>query len=306
MVSDQEIMVLGFQASGKTTFAAALWHLVDSREINDTALVKGRHNGDFQYLEKIAAAWAAGWAVERTRSQEWLPIAINLRCLVPETDVRLSFVDIAGETVERIFASREVDERVEPLIRQASGILLFVSALRPQDDDSIVDLYLAFPDEAPPEPADEPNEAGSNAPALAEQSETVAFKVEMTPHQVQLADLLDAFCDDPLEMRPARIAVIISAWDRAHGASTPEAWLQDHMPLLFQYLATHADEFETRIYGVSAQGGHVPSKENPTEPSDRIELLKQPEASRRIRVVGHGAGPHDLTHPIAWLSGVGS
>lgn len=305
-MSDQEIMVLGFQASGKTTFAAALWHLVDSREINDTALVKGRHNGDFQYLEKIAAAWAAGWAVERTRSQEWLPIAINLRCLVPETDVRLSFVDIAGETVERIFATREVDERVEPLIRHAPGILLFVSALRPQDDDSIVDLYLAFPDEAPPEPADEPNEAGNNAPALAEQSETVAFKVEMTPHQVQLADLLDAFCDDPLEMRPARIAVIISAWDRAHGASTPEAWLQDHMPLLFQYLATHADEFETRIYGVSAQGGHVPSKENPTEPSDRIELLKQPEASRRIRVVGHGAGPHDLTHPIAWLSGVGS
>jgi hypothetical protein len=302
-MSDQEIMVLGFQASGKTTFAAALWHLVDSREIQDTALVKGKHNGDFQYLEKIASAWAAGWAVDRTRSQEWRPVAINLRRLVPARDVRLSFVDIAGETVERIFATREVDERVEPLIRKASGVLLFVSALRPQDDDSIVDLYLEFPDEAPPEPTDELAEAGSNALAS---GEPVAFKVEMTPHQVQLADLLDAFCDTPLLMRPARIAVIVSAWDRAHGAPTPESWLQDHMPLLFQYLATHTDEFESRIYGVSAQGGHVPSKENPAEPSDRIELLKQPEASRRIRVVGHGAGSHDLTHPIAWLSGVGS
>jgi hypothetical protein len=302
-MSDQQIMVLGFQASGKTTFAAALWHLVDSREIQDTALVKGTHNGDFQYLEKIASAWAAGWAVGRTRSQEWLPIAINLRRIVPATDVRLSFVDIAGETVERIFATREVDERVEPLIREASGVLLFVSALRPQDDDSIVDLYLEFPDEAPPEPTDELAEAGSNASAS---GESVAFKVEMTPHQVQLADLLDAFCDNPLSMRPARIAVIVSAWDRAHGASTPESWLEDHMPLLFQYLATHTDEFESRIYGVSAQGGHVPSKENPAEPSDRIELLKQPEASKRIRVVGHGAGSHDLTHPIAWLSGVGS
>jgi hypothetical protein len=302
-MSDQQIMVLGFQASGKTTFAAALWHLVDSREIQDTALVKGTHNGDFQYLEKIASAWAAGWAVGRTRSQEWLPIAINLRRIVPATDVRLSFVDIAGETVERIFATREVDERVEPLIREASGVLLFVSALRPQDDDSIVDLYLEFPDEAPPEPTDELAEAGSNASAS---GDSVAFKVEMTPHQVQLADLLDAFCDNPLSMRPARIAVIVSAWDQAHGGSTPESWLEDHMPLLFQYLATHTDEFESRIYGVSAQGGHVPSKENPAEPSDRIELLKQPEASRRIRVVGHGAGSHDLTHPIAWLSGVGS
>lgn len=302
-MSDREIMVLGFQASGKTTFAAALWHLVDSREISDTALVKGRHNGDFQYLEKISAVWAEGWAVDRTRSQEWLPITINLRSRVSETDVRLSFVDIAGETVERIFATREVDGRVEPLIREASGLLLFVSALRPIDDDSIVDLFLVYPDEAPPEPADDPVEAGSDASPTGS-GEAVPFKVEMTPQQVQLVDLLDSFADDPLEMRPARIAVVISAWDRAHGASTPEAWLEDHMPLLFQYLATHSDEFETRIYGVSAQGGHVPSKENRTEPSDRAEMLKQPEASRRIKVVGHGAGDHDLTHPIAWLSGV--
>ncbi len=302
-MSDREIMVLGFQASGKTTFAAALWHLVDSREISDTALVKGRHNGDFQYLEKISAVWAEGWAVDRTRSQEWLPITINLRSLVSETDVRLSFVDIAGETVERIFATREVDGRVDPLIREASGLLLFVSALRPIDDDSIVDMFLAYPDEAPPEPADDPVEAGSDA-SSAGSGEAVPFKVEMTPQQVQLVDLLDSFADDPLAMRPARIAVIISAWDRAHGASTPEAWLEDHMPLLFQYLATHSDEFQTRIYGVSAQGGHVPSKENHTEQSDRAEMLKQLEASRRIKVVGHGAGDHDLTHPIAWLSGV--
>ncbi|MFN3171237.1 MAG: hypothetical protein ACE37E_11150 [Hyphomicrobiales bacterium] len=304
-MSDQEIMVLGFQASGKTTFAAALWHLVDSREIKDTALVKGKHNGDFRYLEEISAAWAAGWVVGRTLSEEWRPITINLRRLVSETDVRLSFVDIAGETVERIFVTREVDERVEPLIRDASGLLLFVSALRPMDDYSIADLYLEFPDEAPPEPTDEPVVAGTND-SSASSDETVPFKVEMTPQQIQLVDLLDALADDPLEMRPARVAVIISAWDKAHGASTPEAWLEDHMPLLFQYLVTHADEFEIRIYGVSAQGGHVPSKKNPTEPSDRAELLKQPEASRRIRVVGHGAGGHDLTHPIAWLSGVES
>lgn len=59
-MSDQEIMVLGFQASGKTTFAAALWHLVGSREINETALVMGKHNGDFRYLDEISGAWAGG------------------------------------------------------------------------------------------------------------------------------------------------------------------------------------------------------------------------------------------------------
>lgn len=32
-------MIIGVQASGKTTFAAALWYLVDSREV-DTVLKK--------------------------------------------------------------------------------------------------------------------------------------------------------------------------------------------------------------------------------------------------------------------------
>jgi hypothetical protein len=297
-------MVLGFQASGKTTFAAALWHLVDSREISNTALAKGKHNGDFRYLEKIAKAWAAGWAVGRTLSEEWLPVEINLRRLEPATDVRLSFVDIAGETVERIFATREIDNRVEPLIRRASGILLFVSTLRPQDDDSIVDLFLPFPDEAPPEGADEAINAENNATGeAAVPIETVAFEVGMTPLQVQLTDLLDSFCDAPLGMRPSRVAVIISAWDKAFGTAMPQDWLQDHMPLLNQFLTAHADSFETRFYGVSAQGGHVPMKEKPDEPSDRAQLLKERVASKRIKVVGHGAGQHDLTHPIAWLSG---
>ena len=50
---DVRYMVFGFQGSGKTTFAAALWHLVDSEEI-PTALIKGKHVGDFSYLEEMA------------------------------------------------------------------------------------------------------------------------------------------------------------------------------------------------------------------------------------------------------------
>src|SRR5437016_3740918 len=33
-------LIVGFQGSGKTTFAAALWHLVDGKEVS-AALVKG-------------------------------------------------------------------------------------------------------------------------------------------------------------------------------------------------------------------------------------------------------------------------
>ena len=60
-------LVMGLQGSGKTTFAAALWHLVDMGEV-DTVLVKGTHTGDFRYLEEIAQDWAEGWQVQRTKT----------------------------------------------------------------------------------------------------------------------------------------------------------------------------------------------------------------------------------------------
>ena len=44
-------LVMGLHGSGKTTFAAALWYLVDMGEV-DTVLVKGTHVGDFRYLEE--------------------------------------------------------------------------------------------------------------------------------------------------------------------------------------------------------------------------------------------------------------
>jgi hypothetical protein len=141
-----------------------------------------------------------------------------------------------------------------------------------------------------------------------------SFRPELTPQQVQLVDLLDAMADFPISMEPSKIAVIISAWDtEMRGRKrSPEAWLADCMPLLSQYLETHSDVFETRIYGVSAQGGHVPKREKPgnkrdpmlEEKSDREELLDKKPASARIAVVGHGSSDHDLTHPIAWLSGL--
>lgn len=70
-------MVFGIQESGKTTFAAALWHLVDSEEI-PTALIKGMHIGDFTYLQEISGSWAEGYEVEHTRLQQVENIRVNL------------------------------------------------------------------------------------------------------------------------------------------------------------------------------------------------------------------------------------
>lgn len=222
-----------------------------------------------------------------------------MNLLHPESssEIQLNFIDLSGETFEKIFATRNIEERVETLLREMSGLLLFVTALRPRDDVSIVDIGQKLP-EAMPEETDD------DAPAVIQENAVEQpFTASLSPHQVQLVDLLDSLVDQPVSMRPARIAVIISAWDKAPNIS-PERWLHERMPLLHQYLSTHQDEIPFRIYGVSAQGGSVPTKEKPDEKSDRAELLKKPIAGERIKVVGNGASEHDLTHPIRWLGGL--
>lgn len=70
-----------------------------------------------------------------------------MNLLHPESssEIQLNFIDLSGETFEKIFATRNIEERVETLLREMSGLLLFVTALRPRDDVSIVDIGQSCP-----------------------------------------------------------------------------------------------------------------------------------------------------------------
>ena len=319
---DHRHVVIGFQGSGKTTYAAALWYLVDARAKQvATVLSKGAHRGEYAYLERIADAWERGYQVKRTGVGTWETVRINLKAETVEGDIELTFIDMSGETFEQIFVSREYDASLEAMVSGCEGLLLFVSADRQVDDASLVDFGITFPEEMPDdsEQVDEDDAANASGAAVepgdegprpqGEASATPAgkpseFTPAHTPRQVQIVDLLEAFSDAPLELRPKRIAVVVSAWDLVGPDVTPDGWLADKMPLLDQYLCSRSDEFENRIYGVSAQGGRLPQQGQPDEGSDRQALLAMRVPSSRIRVVGHGADDHDLTHPIAWLSGL--
>jgi hypothetical protein len=86
---------------------------------------------------------------------------------------------------------------------------------------------------------------------------------------------------------------MVSAWDVLPTDTTPSDWLAENRPMLDQFLANNSELWDVRVYGVSAQGGRLPSERQ------RLARIKIP--SERIRVVGHGAQQHDLTSPIRWL-----
>lgn len=282
---DERFMVLGIQHAGKTTFAAALWHLVDSEEI-PTALIKGKHAGDFSYLEEMSQSWSEGFEVERTKSQQVENVRINLLHSPSGSEMGLEFDDLSGETFEKAFSTRFCPERFVELVRNAQGLLLFISASRKNDSITILDAFDAEDDGSEPD------------------ADPSTWDPAKAPLQVQLVDLLQCLQRPPFDKSPLKIAVVISAWDLAPAETTDAlTWLRDRYPLLSQYLYNSNFAADVRIYGVSAQGGQLSKKSNGPGP-DRERLLGINPPSKRIQIIGPEVTEHDLTSPLLWLSGL--
>jgi hypothetical protein len=272
--------------------------LLDSRELR-TALEKGKHSGDFRYLEEIAQSWSEGWEVERTKSEQVEDIAINLRHSQSETELTLEFTDLPGERFETAFTSRLCAPEFIQLVNASSGMLLFVSADRNIDSVTILDALGS--DDADEEPTEDSAPAVDTREANTISVEDPPWIPERTPLQVQIVDLLQAMQRPPFEAKPLRVAVIVSAWDLTDEASA-DAWLEKRMPLLAQYLKSGLGAADARVYGVSAQGGRLSKKGHAPGP-DRDRLLKVQPSSRRIKIVGPDVVEHDLTCPLLWLGG---
>jgi hypothetical protein len=308
--SSKNYLVFGLSEAGKSTFAAALWHLVDTREV-PTVLTKGLHSGNFVYLEKIAKRWSDGWRLERTKSEEVEDARINLCHEESGAEFSLEFRDLAGESLQNAFATRYCDPNFVELVKQADGMLLFVSANYEMDGVTILDVMARLgeadhdlDDDDDYEDEDERKDDDPNDGAPGPPEEDPAPDPAKVPLQVRLVDLLQSLRLSPFSKKPFRIAVIVSLWDLAK-FDTADEWLANSMPLLDQFLRGGEIADDVRIYGVSAQGGTYPSKKRENkDDEDRKRLTSIRPASKRIRVVGHGANKHDLTHPVRWLSGL--
>lgn len=282
-------MALGLQLAGKTTFAAALWYLIGTAEV-PTALRKGRHSGDHSYLELLAAQWADGWEVPRTKLKDHQNITMNLQDVATGADISLQFVDLGGETFERAFATRMLSTKVADAFRGVENLMLFVNAAQKRDDITLIDVAKGIG--AKPKETKVPDDI----------SEESKFNPADTPRQVQLVDFLQSVQELPISMAIRKLVVIVSAWDKGPVHGDPQRWLTENMPLLDQYLKNL--RIELRVYGVSGQGGDLPDGNHPGKPNDRMKLLNLVNASDRIQIVGYDANKSDLTHPIRWLSGL--
>lgn len=305
---EANFVIIGLPASGKTTFLAALWHLVESDETN-CRLQLDRYEGDLIYLNKIAEAWRTFRRVPRTSQVGNADVTIHL--VDRETGVKAAafFPDLAGETFDMQVEARRCRPEFVDDVAEDHGILFFISADVKGDALSVVELNAMMPPDATN------NDTGAGAPtaeAPSHSAETLApsplqgeaetpppapaeWEPKLIPAQVRVVQLLSDLQRPPFEPRRRRLAIMVSAWDLTRGSDLhPTEWLAAKMPLVDQFLRTNGQSFEHRVYGVSAQGVRL-------DDDAAVDKAAKLTPSRRIEIVGPEGAGHDLTSPLVWL-----
>ena len=304
---DADFVIVGLPGSGKTTFLAALWHLVESGE-ETCRLQLSSYEGDLAYLNRIAEAWRTFQPVPRTSQTGDVDVSIKL--IDRETGAKASafFPDLAGETFDTQVELRRCRPELIERVAHDNGMLLFVSADVKGNALSIVEFNAMMPDAGE---GLEGRRTGDEQPSALSDTESPPgaagfdrgtpahsppeWEPKLVPPQVRVVQLLSDMLRTPFAPRRRQLAVLVSAWDLVEGMGLqPSAWLSAHMPLVDQFLRTNGESFEHRVYGISAQGLSLAD-------SAAVGRAAKLVPSRRILIVEPDGEGHDLTSPLVWL-----
>jgi len=276
---EKAFLILGMPASGKSTYIAAMSHILLSGEIS-AALRLSELDVNESHLHMLQDKWLRCQKLDHTPTagENW----VRLKMIsVDEREIELELPDFSGESLRSAVVSGFYSNDLYDVLAKSRGLFVFTSADGKLDDVLINEVsdFLPTEVEGPPAPI----------------KSTMAFEPMEMPEQAKLVQLLETVGDSGPSLR--KIVVMISAWDVVDGdssAQAPEEWLQNNRPMLWQYLRNNEEKWNVRVYGVSAQGGGLPAER------ERLSDIDVP--SERVLLVGPDAPKHDLTAPLYWLT----
>lgn len=284
MTIGTHISIIGLPASGKTTFLAALWHMV--REPGAVTKLKfaSLSKGNYEHLNALAKLWRSGKTQQRTQTSGMKTVVMTLKN--PEGgEVEISFPDIPGEEFSDMWEKREIDEGAKETLT-APAIVLIVNG------DTIKSSAWI----------NERNRTVKVAGLQPVPADTVDYSADLASTQVKILSILQFLMSDQLDIGPRRLAILISAWDKVEGEQlAPNDILVVRLPLLAQYLLSGRDPWTWNVWGISAQGGDYqdPEDNQPNPETDALRDLDRP--SDRIKVVEDTVITSDITDPLDWL-----
>lgn len=291
------ISIIGLPGSGKTTFLAALWELVNERRVSKVLAFDSIGDNDQSYLRKIVTVWRKATEQARTRLTGLSAVKMNLKDDAGNV-VEVAIPDAPGEDFRAMWEDRELGRVLGESLADGN-ILLLLNGNKVKSPSWVTER------------------AAQRRATGKLKAETLPkdWHPSLAPTQVQLVDLLQLISHAPVGRAGRKIVVMISAWDKVEGERlTPDAFLRQKLPLLAQYLEAARDGWTTRVYGVSAQGGEYDSNEANVQPEggedpktkattgrDAERLREVDIAANRIRLVFAERESNDLTEPLKWL-----
>jgi hypothetical protein len=278
MSSDSKLLMLGLKGSGKTTYLAALWHLLEAGEIpSELDIPQLQPNRD--YLNRVRNSWLSLKPVGRTTGRSTADISMSLRNRASGTNIEISLPDLSGESFRLQWARRKVPKSYLTYAEDCTGAFLFIhpneiqktSAIRPTADQPATENK-----------GTKPIKSSKN------------WTPEQSSTQVQLVDILQILLQLRNERSPLRLAVIISAWDLVRSKIPPSIWLDGRLPLLSQFVKANPDRIVADVFGISAQGGDLSAD------LAALEKIAVP-ATRCIAVRGVTLEPVSIGAPLSFL-----
>ncbi len=286
--------MIGMPGTGKTTMIAAIYHVVESGQVEDSLqLVDLGENRE--YLVQLLSRWLDCLPLDRTKIGEEQVVTMKLQDASTGNVTELALPDVSGETFRDHWEQRKSTKVFDDLARQSDGALFLV---HPDTVHEAVRINLRK-DVAYVLEDDEDRDDSSTDRTLSEtQNESAAeWSPRSTPTQVQLVDVLQIMLREPHIYPLSRVAVIVSAWDSVKDDyKLPSAWLAKRLPMLDQFIKANSDRISFKVFGVSAQGAALDK--------DNTALLAVSPQAKRIEVVTDVIdeyNKHDITAPIKWL-----
>ena len=116
---------------------------------------------------------------------------------------------------------------------------------------------------------------------------------EQTIKHATQSDLLDLIqCITCMNNQMFKMKIIISAWDLVEseeGNIRPDEFVEQKMPIIYQFLTNHSDQIVCDFYGMSAQGGDF-------ENEDDKKKIQSGDFYDYVKVIDHnGNSTYDLT-----------
>ena len=315
----KSLVLIGLPHSGKSTFIGALWHVVESGELDGSLTITSLPK-DREYLNYLRMSWFRCESPERNKVEVAKEILLDVTYGEDNEPTALYFPDVSGEMYKLQFENRQLTSEYVESLEYAKGMILFINPDYLKKPDLISDANKLISDEGA---INENSVVEIDGKSSSEENEEIAsgdevkgnesddknidqksedaskqWKHEDAPTQVIITDLLQMIS---MHLKhPIKIALVISAWDvimdshdDKYRKLKPREWISKELPLLAQYLVSNDDSFISEVYGISAQGSDYDA--------DLSKLFDMDKQSDRIRVQVGEAMSNDICKPIVWL-----